>query len=221
MDRVGIWTVRTGEGGGSRVSAATVAEPVEVDAADLVVAEEAMAERKQSALFMVREGEGALDRLLADRGYAKSPEVAILVAGTDALATPAPDPMTAILTAPRLARATETWAEGGLSAGRMAVMDRVTVPKMHLIARHDDRPSGAAFVAVDESVAMMHALEIHPDKRRAGLGRVMTARAAEWAGSVGAETLALQVERPNVAAMALYASLGMTEVCGYHYRIKT
>ena len=221
IDRVGAWMVRTGGGGGSRVSAATLTEPAVVSRGDLAQAEDAMAARGQTPLVMVRDGEEALDALLADEGYAMSPVVSILAAPTAKLAELAPSPMTAILTAPRLARLTEIWVEGGLATGRMDVMDRVTVPKTHIIARHDDRPSGAVFVAVDGEIAMLHALEIRRDKRRLGLAQAMTARAAEWAGSQGASFLALQVERTNEAALALYANLGMEEICRYHYRLKT
>ena len=67
---------------------------------------------------------------------------------------------------------------------------------------------------------MLHALEVAAPLRRAGLGRIMTRAAADWARRQGAETLALAVTDANVAANALYRDLGMQPVWHYHYRMK-
>ena len=64
-DRLGAWRLRRGEGGGNRVSAATL----EGDLADPGAAEQAMRQMGQAPLFMVRPGEDALDVTLAARGY--------------------------------------------------------------------------------------------------------------------------------------------------------
>jgi ribosomal protein S18 acetylase RimI-like enzyme len=98
-------------------------------------------------------------------------------------------------------------------------MDRVSTPKTAILGRTADRCAGAAFVALHQKTAMVHALAILPDLRRRGLARHMMTEAATWAQEAGADTLALVVTRANVAANALYRSLGMTQTAAYHYRI--
>ena len=64
---IGPWTIRIGQGGGSRVSAATAALPVQDS--DIPLAQETMREAGQTPLFMIREGDNDLDQWLAARGY--------------------------------------------------------------------------------------------------------------------------------------------------------
>jgi ribosomal protein S18 acetylase RimI-like enzyme len=84
----------------------------------------------------------------------------------------------------------------------------------------NDRPAGAAFVALDPPYAMLHALEVRPDARRQGLARIMVRAAARWAQAQGADHLAVLVTRENVAAQSLYARLGLRRAGGYHYRAR-
>ena len=65
--RDGVWTLRDGQGGGKRVSAATANGPV--TKADVLSGEAAMKQIGQDPLFMIREGEEALDGLLEEMGY--------------------------------------------------------------------------------------------------------------------------------------------------------
>ena len=67
MTQAGPWTIREGQGGGQRVSAATANGPV--TEAHLPEAEEAMRALGQTPLFMIRKGDDALDTMLAGRGY--------------------------------------------------------------------------------------------------------------------------------------------------------
>ena len=97
-------------------------------------------------------------------------------------------------------------------------MSRVAGPKAAIMARAGDRPSGACFVACDGPVAMLHALEVRPERRRQGAGGHLLRAAANWAAEQGAETLALVVTRRNAAARALYDRAGMKVVGEYHYR---
>lgn len=61
-------------------------------------------------------------------------------------------------------------------------------------------------------------LVVQPRARRRGVGRMLTLEALRRAGAAGASAAFLQVERANVAAVALYAGLGFTVVDRYHYR---
>ena len=212
--RVGPWTIREGRGGGSRVSAATLEEAGAQESYPR--AEAAMAALGQAPLFCVRGGETALDEALARAGYEIAWPVVALVAPIRDL--PGTEAMSAIPCQEPLARGREIWAEGGIGPERLAVMARVDRPKTYLLGRHKNRPAGAAFVAADQEIAMMHALEVCPAMRRQGVGAALTRRAGEWAKGQGASSLALLVTRQNSAARALYEALGFVEAAQYHYR---
>ncbi len=214
--RFGPWTVREGGGGGNRVSAAT-AEGAWTEA-DLPQAEAAMAALGQRPLFMLLPGQEALDAVLAARGYAVSAPVVLLSAPVAALIDPDLPPLSGFPHWPPLAIARDIWAQGGIGPARLAVMERAPAPKAAILARSGDRAAGAAFVAVNGPLAVIHAIHVDPALRRRGTGRALIRVAAAWAAENGAARLALAVERANDAACALYASLGMTEAGAYHYR---
>ncbi len=217
VTRAGPWIIREGRGGGSRVSAATAAGPV--GAADVPQAEAAMRALGQRPLFMLREGEDALDAALAAAGYAVLDPVVGYAAPIATIATRRPPPITTFEVWPPLAVQIEIWDEAGTGPARLAVMNRAPAPKTTLLGRVDDRPAGTAFVACHGGIAMLHALEVAPALRRRGLASHMLRAAGFWARAQGAEWLALVVTRANAGANALYASLGMTVVGQYHYRI--
>lgn len=218
MDSVAGWTIREGAGGGSRVSAATATPAANL--ADRVQAAAAMRDLGQVPLFMVREGEDDLDRALEADGYKIKDPVTFYAAPTSAVATTRPPPVTCFEVWPPLASQAEIWEEGGIDAARLAIMDRVTGPKTTVLGRLNDTPCGTAFAAIHDGTAMLHAIETLADQRRRGLGRHMITALAFWAKSEGADTTALLVTRANVAANALYTSMGFTAVGGYHYRIE-
>ncbi|MGL6208856.1 MAG: GNAT family N-acetyltransferase, partial [Paracoccaceae bacterium] len=114
--RLGPWTIRDGAGGGKRVSAATADGPWTPD--DLPLAEAAMPDR----LFLIRDGDDALDTALSARGYAVVDPVIAYACPTANL--PAPPLMTSFAHWPPLAIARDLWATGGIGAPRLAVMDR-------------------------------------------------------------------------------------------------
>ncbi len=97
-------------------------------------------------------------------------------------------------------------------------MDRAQVPKAAFLARIDNRAAGVAFAALHGPPAMLHALEVLPDFRRKGVGRLVLTGIAHWAQGQGAQTLALAVTEANTPARALYERLGMQDAGGYHYR---
>jgi ribosomal protein S18 acetylase RimI-like enzyme len=98
-------------------------------------------------------------------------------------------------------------------------MDRPDTPRSFLMSRVGDRPAGAAFVALDQDVAMIHAIEVLPERRRQGAGRLLMEAAARFAVERGADWLALAVVEDNVLANSLYSALGMEVVGRYHYRM--
>ena len=228
--RLGPWTIRDGAGGGKRVSAATAegvwpdvnppdVNPPDVNPpdADLALAEAAMRALGQRPLFLIRDGDAALDATLAARGYRLVDRVVAYAAPTALLARPVP-PMASFAHWPPLAVARGLWAGGGIGAARLAVMDRAPGPKTAILARSADRPAGVAFVALHRRDAMLHALEISPPHRRLGCAQNILAAAAGWAQEQGADRLSLVVAKANSPACGLYAKLGMTLVGHYHYR---
>lgn len=214
----GAFLVREGRGGGQRVSAAT-AEGNWTDA-DIDAAEKMHAALGQTPLFMVREGEAALDAALAARGYRPGDRVSIRTCAIAALTAAPAEPMAGFAVWPPLAIMHDLWAEGGIGPARIAVMDRVAGPKTAILGRVKDRASGVAFVAVAGETALLHALYIVPDLRRQGSAVKIVRAAAHWAQHHGAKRFSVLVTEANTAANALYASLGMEIVGQYHYRSK-
>lgn len=216
--RVGAWTIRDGQGGGKRVSAATA--ETDWSDADIPQAETAMAALGQPALFLIRDRDSALDAALDRRGYRiVDPVLAYAAPAADLAAADLPR-LTGFPHWPPLAVATHLWDQAGIGPARLAVMNRVQAPKTAILARSNDRPSGVAFVAAAGKIAMLHALEVAPALRRQGSAHNILTIAARWALDQGADTLALVVTQANDGARALYASHGMAVVGHYHYRQK-
>lgn len=213
--RLGPVTLRQGQGGGKRVSAASVTGPW--TGADLDRAAAAFRAQGEAPLFQVLPQQPALDAALQARGYALVDPVLFRAAPVPSLLRTLP-PLSAFPHWPPLQIAATLWAEAGIGPARLAVMDRAQGAKTAILARSSDRPAGVAFVAIFGGIAMLHALEVRPTHRRQGVGARLLAAAAVWAADHGATDLALAVTKANGPACALYDSLGMTAVPGYHYR---
>ncbi|MEP4039138.1 GNAT family N-acetyltransferase [Pseudophaeobacter sp.] len=213
---LGPVTLREGQGGGSRVSAASVEGAA--SEAEIGAAEQAMRAMGQDCLFMIHDGQDGLDVQLAARGYVVKDPVNLWLCPIEKLTDiEIPRVTTFALWSP-LEIQREIWIAGGIGPERQAVMDRVTGPKAALLGRYDDKPAGAGFVAVHDGVAMVHALEILPHQRRHGMGAWMMRQAAIWAAENGAREMAVLCTKENAGANGLYASLGMTKSGQYHYR---
>lgn len=212
---LGPVTLRDGAGGGKRVSAASLDGPFDPAAIDRASA--AMRAAGQAPLYRVRSDQTDLDAHLAAQGFALVDPTMFLSARVAALAAP-PRPISLFGLWPPLAIQSQIWAEAGIGPARRAVMDRVAGPKAAFVARVNNRAAGAAFAALHDTTAMLHALEILPGARRQGVGRLMVTGIAHWAQTQGADTLALAVTEANAPARALYTSLGMDHAGGYHYR---
>lgn len=211
---VGGWTVRRGDGGGNRVSSAS-------GSGEISVAVKGLAAWGQVPLFQIFPGQDALDAELVAQGYRLHEPVVFYAAKAPALIGEQSHMAAAYRCHCRPAIMEEIWAAGGIGKPRLAIMDRVAAPKQLLLSRAGDRPAGTAFVAVDQDVAMIHAIEVLPQYRRQGAGVLLMEVAARFAVEHGAEWLALAVTEANVGARALYSLMGMQEAGQYHYRIKT
>ncbi len=212
----GPFTLREGQGGGKRVSAATLEG--EASEAQIETAESAMRAMGQTPLFMIR-AQPALDQALAARGYARVDPTLFYAAPIGEVAE-TPRPVSLLSCWPPLAIQRQLWMEAGIGPARLAVMARASAPRNAFIARFQNRAAGVGFAALHNGVAMLHALEIVPDFRRQGVARYMARGIADWARGQGAEWFALAVTERNMAARALYSALNMTEAGAYHYRQK-
>lgn len=216
--RIGPWIIREGRGGGQRVSATTAAGPV--TAGDLPAAEAAMRDLGQPLMFMIRDGDDALDRLLEAAGYPVVDPVNIYAAPLNGLIAERPPRVTTFSIWEPLAIMRDIWAEGGIGPGRIDVMARAKGPKTGLFGRSNNRPAATGFVAIHNRIAMVHALEVLEQHRRGGMGRHMMRQAALWAADHDATHMSVICTQANTGANALYSSMGFTLVGQYHYRRK-
>jgi GNAT superfamily N-acetyltransferase len=214
----GPWVIRDGKGGGQRVSAASILGAWANQ--DIAIAESEMAKLGQSPLFMLTPKDSALDTELAKRGYRRHDPVVIYSAKCAVIVDGDPEPLSGFPHWPPLAVAIDLWADGGIGAARLAVMERVAGPKAAILGRLGDRPAGAGFVAVSDGIAALHALEVAAAHRRKGLGQSLVRHAAYWAANNGADTLVLAVTEMNSPAREMYDRLGLIPVGQYHYRVR-
>lgn len=215
----GPFTLRDGRGGGKRVSAATAQRLPDVT--EIPTGERAMLALGQTPLFMIRQGDGPFDALLARQGYAIIDPVTIYQCPIDVLTALIPPRLSTFAVWPPLAIGEEIWAQGGIDTPRLAVMHRTQGPKTTILGRVEDHAAAIAFVAIHKNTAMLHALEVAPEHRRKGVAQNVMAAAAIWAKSQGAKVFSVVTTRENLPANRLYASLNMDLVGEYHYRIKT
>lgn len=216
QERVGPFMWRDGAGGGSRVSAATLAG--NANTTDLNAILDKFKDQNRTPLFQIRQGDAALDTMLDQGGFEIADPTLCLTAPVEHFATP--DPETNYVSWPPIAVQRTIWHTGGIDAARLEVMNRVQVAKTSILARTGENPAGTAFVAALGPIAVVHALEVPNQFRRSGIATSLMSGAAVWAKDNGASTLAVLVTRANTGALALYSSLGMQEVDHYHYRRK-
>ena len=207
----GGWVLRRGAGGGKRVSAAS-------GSGDIADAVAGMAAWRQGPIFRLTPEDDALDTALDAEGYAIVDPVALYTGAATALT--GQDSLQAKLytASMRPALMEEIWRAGGIGPDRLAIMDRCAVPRAFLLSRAEDSPCGAAFVAIDGDVAMIHAIEVLTRWRRRGAGALLIQGAARFAVAQGARWLSLAVTEANAPARALYDRLGMRVTGRYHYR---
>lgn len=213
---VGPFTLRDGEGGGQRVSAATVDGAFE--ASNLDAAEADMRARGQVPLFQVREEGSALESALAARGYTAKDKTLLYSLPIKKLTdTPIPR-VTAFEIWEPLAIMHDIWATDGIGPQRRAVMARAAT-KTSVLARWNEKPAGAGFVGVHKTIAMVHALVVLPHQRRQGVAEWMMRRGAFWGQAQGAAHICVLCVADNAPANAFYRALGFAQVGRYHYRV--
>lgn len=215
---VGSFTLRRGEGGDKRVSAATASGAV--TEADIAAAEQAMDDRGQQAMFAVRADQTALDRMLVERAYLTLDPTRLYEVPSHDLASLDTPADVGFPVWPPLQVQKDIWAAGGIGPARLAVMDRVTAPKTTILGRLGGDAAGTAFVAVHERIAVIHALDVLSHLRRRGVARNVLVHAARWGRENGADRLVALSTKANTSAAELFERLGFAGADAYHYRIR-
>lgn len=217
MRQAGIWTLRRGEGGGQRVSAASTT--AKASAQDVEHAAQHMRDMGQRPLFMVQGDQPELDHLLAGLGYRHKDPVDLLMMRCADGAAYDQGKLQVIFAQEPLAIQAEIWVAGGIDQPRLNVMRRVTGPKTCLLGRYDNHPVAAGFLACHRDIAMVHAVEVLPSARRLGVAEAMMRGAAWWALQKGAVRFSCLATSENTPAQRLYRKMGMETVTRYHYRV--
>ena len=207
-------TCRFGGGGGQRVSSATALRPANDN--ELRQSIDWMIDANQSPLFRTQPG-SPFDAQLDALGFTAWDRTNFLVAPARELALLELPPIHAFEVWPPLAIQSDIWTSGGVDAARQVVMTRVKAPKTALLGRVGDSPVGAAFAAIREKFAMVHAVTVKPSARRQKAAHHMMVLAARWALGLGAENLAVLCVADNNSANAFFSSLGFEPVGQYHY----
>lgn len=210
------FTLRDGQDGGQRVSAATALGAVTEH--QITAAEEAMQAIGQSPIFCERGDTPQLDESLAARGYTIKDPTTLFVLPIKQLTDVEIPRVTAFCIWEPLAIMNEIWATDGIGQARRNVMARAAC-KTGVLARWNEQPGGAAFVGVHDKICMVHGLVVLPHQRRQGVAEWMMRRAAFWGQSLGATHMSVLCVDANTGAHALYRALGFEAVGGYHYRV--
>lgn len=201
------WLIREGKGGGKRVSAASMVDKN----ANIKKAEAALTSLGQDKLFMIKQGDTALDTQLDQRGYHIIDPVVFLAAPihpSDYTTSQNNNAATDVMK--------DIWQKGGIGPDRIAIMNRANDPKYFC----EIEASATAFSAIHNGICMTHAVEVLSTARRQGLGQRIMKQVQSWAYANGAHTLCVLTVIENTAARRLYEGLGMKEVGRYQYRIK-
>ncbi len=101
---------------------------------------------------------------------------------------------------------------GGPEALRRQISGTSAQVASFLLAEHEGHIAGYLFVNRYPQPALAHvgllAVAVHPEHRRAGLGRALLAGADAWAASVAVEKMTLSVLDSNRPAVQLFSSCG-------------
>jgi ribosomal protein S18 acetylase RimI-like enzyme len=166
----------------------------------------------------------ALDPALAERGYELESPVSVQLAAASDVARAIGADGAAVEVEERV---TPAWWSVAAERSRFAavpepyraLLDRIGPRAGFALARLEGEPAASGLGVVDGDFAGIFSMLTLPERRRRGAAQAVLGALARWAERRGAERLALQVERDNPAALALYARAGFREIYGYHYRL--
>jgi GNAT superfamily N-acetyltransferase len=191
----------------------------------VVEAEGFYADHGATARFQLSPGAcpAGLDAVLAARGYRRHSAMSLQVASTQRAARQSPAAVVRVLLDTRPGQAwLDLWhavhGHGGDLRSEREMLDRVKAPSVYARAAIGDVVVAVGRAVVDDGWAGVFGMATRPAARGKGAARSVLASLAQWADDRGAGRMYLQVERDNVAALALYRQAGFKEICAYHYR---
>jgi ribosomal protein S18 acetylase RimI-like enzyme len=97
------------------------------------------------------------------------------------------------------------------------IIDRIARPAGFALARDEFGAVAAGLAVAEPPWAGLFEINVAPEYRRRGLGRVLSTALLSWAHSAGAERAYLQVLADNEPAIALYRKLGFEVAYRYWY----
>jgi GNAT superfamily N-acetyltransferase len=190
----------------------------------VVGAEEFYSGHGATARFQISPGAcpAGLDAVLAERRYRCHSAMSLQVAST---ARAAAQPAAGAVRVRLETRPSRPWLDlwhavhgHGDLRSEQDMLDRVQLPSAYACAAIGDAAVAVGRAVVDDGWAGVFGMATRPAARGKGAARSVLASLAQWADDHGAARMYLQVERDNVAALALYRQAGFEEVCAYHYR---
>ncbi|HTM77920.1 MAG TPA: GNAT family N-acetyltransferase, partial [Devosia sp.] len=105
------------------------------------------------------------------------------------------------------------------ATGMRALLERVEIPAVGLIAYVGNEPVASALMDVADAIVVTGNVATDPAYQRQGFAAAVMRTGLAWAYSVGARTAALNVGADNNSAQALYTGLGFRHQYDYSYRI--
>jgi GNAT superfamily N-acetyltransferase len=160
------------------------------------------------------------DRLAA-RGYGSEGPSLVLHADLGNISA-ARDPAVQLLASP-----TKDWFRAMAALQRQTreqaalyrnIVGALPIPAAFAVLSDADGIAALAFGAIHDGVICYESVVTDPCRLRRGYGRRVIRSLAAWAVEQGAAGACLEVEAINIPALALYATLGFSELYSYHYR---
>ncbi|PXY22536.1 GNAT family N-acetyltransferase [Prauserella muralis] len=164
-----------------------------------------------------------LDPELAGRGYRRTGPMSLQTARTaDVRTRPRPSGLRVEVSGTPAPAWFEAWQEvhghGGDPRAERDLLSRVRLPSAFVCVLGGDTVIAVGRAVADDGWAGLFGMATLPPARGRGAGRAVVGVLADWAAGLGCRGLYLQVERDNDPALRLYARMGFTEACAYHYR---
>jgi ribosomal protein S18 acetylase RimI-like enzyme len=227
-DNLGDWLLRAAAGFTGRANSALAAgDPGQPLSQAIEAVRDWYAARGLPAMIAVpyptgRPDHSALDRMLAGLGWTIRADAATMMTAEPAtVADPAGQ---AELLVDFDAEPDQAWLARYHYRGQdlpAAALDVLTSAPWQAFAsvRSDGGTVAIGRVAAGGDWAGLTAIEVAAERRRQGLGRIVTVALAARAAARGATGLYLQVTDENRGARALYRQLGFADHHGYLYRV--
>jgi N-acetylglutamate synthase len=217
------WRLRATGGVTRRGNSVWTSAPLAFTSEHIARVEDFYVSRGLTPRFQVSElSPPGLDETLAARGYAVEAPTSIQVRELDRFEelSPRTDGM-------RVERRLfEEWFELSARRGRFAateqtyraLLERIGEGAIFALAESDGAPAAVGLgVAAPPWVGIFSMLTL-PAARRRGLGRAVIGALLATGFELGCRRAYLQVERDNLASLALYRQSGFRELYAYHYR---